>query len=90
MLAAAASEPSSTADAPSFSGEALPGVIVPSLRKEGLSPLSFSADRAGADALVARELDAGDGHDQVGVEAGLPGRVGEVVRTSRELVLALP
>lgn len=39
---AAPSLPSSTAEAPSFSGEALPAVIrPPSLRKAGFSPASF-------------------------------------------------
>ena len=61
IAAAAASEPSSSADAPSLSGEALPAVIVPSGRNDGLSPASFSARRAGPDALVAGQVDARTG-----------------------------
>ena len=43
----AASEPSSTAEAPSLSGEALAGVMVPSVRNDGLRPASFSAVEPG-------------------------------------------
>jgi hypothetical protein len=43
IRAAATSEPSSTAAAPSLSGDALPAVIVPSGRKLGLRPASFPA-----------------------------------------------
>ena len=53
IRSAAASEPSSTADAPSLSGDALPAVIVPSVRNDGFSPASFSAVGPGSDALVA-------------------------------------
>ena len=42
IRSAAASEPISRADAPSFSGDALPGVIVPSGRNDGFRPASFS------------------------------------------------
>ena len=89
MVAAAASEPSSTAEAPSLSGDALPAVIVP-VRAEGrLQPGELLGGRPGTDALVAGEVDAGHRHDQVVVEPGLPGRVGQVVRAGGELVLPL-
>ena len=42
IRSAAASLPTTRADAPSLSGEALPAVIVPSGRKEGFSPASVS------------------------------------------------
>ena len=54
---AALSEPSSSADAPSLSGEALPAVMVPSGRKEGFRAVERLRRGVGADALVARELD---------------------------------
>ena len=38
IRSAAVSEPSSTAEAPSLSGEALPAVMVPSGRNDGLEP----------------------------------------------------
>ena len=44
----------------------------------------------GPDALVAGEVDAGHGHDQVVVEAVGPGRVGPRVRLRSERVLACP
>ena len=40
-------EPSTTADAPSFSGEALPAVMVPSTRNEGVNVASFSTEVPG-------------------------------------------
>ena len=86
------SEPSSSADAPSLSGEALPAVMVPPWsadRKDGFSPASFSTVESAPDALVAGEVDAGDRSDQVVVEARLPRRVGEQVRADGELVLPL-
>ena len=43
MRSAAASEPISSADAPSFNGDALPGVMVPSGRNDGVRPASFWA-----------------------------------------------
>jgi hypothetical protein len=43
IAAAAPAEPSSTADAPSLSGEALPAVIVPFGRNDGRSDASFSS-----------------------------------------------
>ena len=42
IIVAADSDPSSTAEAPSVSGDALPAVIVPSGRNAGLSPASVS------------------------------------------------
>ena len=56
--AAAASEPSSTAEAPSLSGEALPAVMVPSGRNDGFRPASFSGCESGPDALVAGQVGA--------------------------------
>ena len=54
------------AAAPSFSGQALPAVTVPSARKTGWSPASFSSVVPGARALVGlhdrpvRQGDRGD------------------------------
>ena len=94
MASRADSEPSSTAEAPSLSGEALAAVMVPPLsagRNDGLSPASCRHRRAGPDALVARESSTPrHRHHQVVVEAGGPGRVGQVVGPDRERVLPLP
>ncbi len=90
IRSAAASEPISSADAPSFSGDALPGVIVPSGRNDGFSPASFSGLESGSDALVASQVDAVHRGHEVVVEARLPRCVGEVVGAGREGVLPVP
>jgi hypothetical protein len=86
MAAAAPSDPRSTAEAPSLSGEALPAVIVPSVWN--------TAERLGravrADSLVTGQVGVVDRNDDVVVEPVLPGLLGELVRAGGELVLALP
>ena len=79
----------SRAEAPSLSGEALPAVMVPSGRNDGLQARQRLGCRLRSDALVSREVHPVDGDDEVVVEAGLPGGVGELVRAGRELVLPL-
>ncbi len=71
---AADSVPSSTAEAPSLSGLALPGVIVPSCAEGRLEPGQLLRGRAGPDALVAVEVDALHADHQVVVEARRPTR----------------
>ena len=86
---AAPSEPSSTAEAPSLSGEALPAVMVPSLRNDGLELRQRLDARPGPDRLVAGDVGVGHGDHEVVVEAVAPGPVGELVRAGGERVLAL-
>ena len=82
-------EPSSIALAPSFSGEELPAVTVPSVRKTGLSRASFSSDEsARIDSSRSRSV-PGTGTTSVVVRPGVPGRVGELVAAGGELVLRL-
>ena len=59
---AAASSPISSAAAPSFSGEELPAVTVPSATNAGLSSASCLQRGVGPDPLVALELDPRDRH----------------------------
>ena len=87
---AAASLPSSTAEAPSLSGEALPAVTVPpSVRNDGAQPGQPLRRRVGPDRLVAGQVDTRHGHDEVVVEAVAPGGVGEAVGAGGEVVLPL-
>ena len=90
MTDAADSEPIRTADAPSFSGEALPAVMVPSGRNAGFSVPSRCAVVPGLMLSSRASSSAGHGDHQVVVEAFVPGPFGEIVRVDGELVLPFP
>ena len=83
------SEPTSTAEAPSLSGDAFPAVMVPPGRKTGLRADS-AADDASARMPSSRfRSTPGTAVTKLVVEPRAPGGVGPLVRAQRELVLTL-
>ena len=89
----AASAPSSSAisiaPAPSFSGDELPAVTVPSFDERRLELGQLLERRVGPHVLVALELGARHRDHPLAVEAALPRRARALVAAQRELVLRL-